>query len=69
MLRAGAPAARFWKITFAQLRDRIVEAGSLTNERMDEFLALHDAKDFAWMNNIVMAVWGTAPVGVTPTTR
>jgi len=61
VMRAGTPLARFWQLTFAQLRDRIADAGLLTNDRMDQFLALHDAKDFVWLNNIIMAVWGLAP--------
>jgi SAM-dependent methyltransferase len=58
VVRAGTPLARFWQLTVAQLRDQIIPASSLTNDRMDQFLALHDAKDFIWLNNIIMAVWG-----------
>jgi SAM-dependent methyltransferase len=61
MLRAGTPQARFWQLTFAQLRDRMVNTGLITDEEMDEFLALHDHQDFVWMGGILMAVWGTAP--------
>jgi hypothetical protein len=61
VLRAGTPLARFWQLTFAQLRDRMTNSGLLTNDQIDQFLLLHEAKDFVWLNNIIMAVWGVAP--------
>jgi hypothetical protein len=60
VVRAGTPLARFWQLTVAQLRDQIIHASSLTNDQMDQFLALHDAKDFIWLSNIIMAVRGKA---------
>jgi SAM-dependent methyltransferase len=61
MLRAQTPYARLWQLTIAQLRDRIVGAGLLTDEEVDRFLALHDDGDFVAMGWVVMAVWGRKP--------
>jgi SAM-dependent methyltransferase len=60
-LRAQTPYARLWKLTIAQLRDRIVGAGLLTDEEVDRFLALHDDGDFVAMGWVMMAVWGRKP--------
>jgi SAM-dependent methyltransferase len=65
VMYAGTPAARFWRLTFEQLHERIVGSGLLTNEEMDEFLAAHDDEDFVWMGNIIMAVWGRKIPGPT----
>ncbi len=64
-MHAGTPAARFWRLTFEQLHERIVASGLLTNEEMDEFLAAHDDEDFVWMCNIIMAAWGRKTPGPT----
>jgi SAM-dependent methyltransferase len=58
ILHAGTPSARFWRLTFEQLRDRMVGSGLLTNEDLDQYLAAHEDEDFVWMGNIIMAVWG-----------
>jgi SAM-dependent methyltransferase len=61
MLRAQTPNARLWQLTIAQLRDRIVRAGLLTDEEVDRFMALHDGEDFVAMGWVMMAVWGRKP--------
>jgi SAM-dependent methyltransferase len=61
MLHAGTPAARFWQLTIAQVRDRIVGAGLLTDEEVDRFIALHDDAGFVAMGYGLMAVWGRKP--------
>jgi 2-polyprenyl-3-methyl-5-hydroxy-6-metoxy-1,4-benzoquinol methylase len=60
MFRAGTPLAQFWQLTFAQLRERIVGAG-LTEEEMEQFLALHEDAGFYAMSHTVMKVRGKKP--------
>jgi SAM-dependent methyltransferase len=60
-IHAGSTSGRMWQLTFTQCRERIVGAGLLTDEDMDEFLALFDDASFAAMDYIVMAVWGRKP--------
>jgi SAM-dependent methyltransferase len=61
MIRARTAWARVWQLTMAQLRDRIVDAGLLTNQEIDQWLALHDVEGFAAMHGIEMKVWGRKP--------
>jgi 2-polyprenyl-3-methyl-5-hydroxy-6-metoxy-1,4-benzoquinol methylase len=61
VIHAATPYARFWQLTIAQLRDRIVGAGLLTDEELDRFLALHDDASFVAMGYAIMAVWGRKP--------
>jgi SAM-dependent methyltransferase len=58
MIRAGKPNARMWQLTMTQRRDRITGAGLLTDEEMDQYLALFDDEEFVAMDYMVMAVWG-----------
>jgi SAM-dependent methyltransferase len=60
-MRADTPLARFWQLSFLQLRDRIDDAGLLTVEEGERFLALHDDPDFTAMMSTVVAVWGRKP--------
>jgi hypothetical protein len=61
MVRAGTTWAQIWQLTFAQLRGRIVGTGLLTDEDMDQLLALHKEPGFVVMNAIEMKVWGKKP--------
>jgi SAM-dependent methyltransferase len=58
VLRSGNTVARFWQLTFTQVRERTVSAGLLTPAEMDDFLALHDDEDFSCLGPVVLAVWG-----------
>jgi SAM-dependent methyltransferase len=58
MFRAGTPLARFWQLTLAQLRVRIVGTGLLTEEDMDRVLSLLDDAGFYAMSHTVMKVSG-----------
>ena len=61
MFRSRTPLSQFWQLTFAQLRGRIVGAGLLTDDEMEQFLALHDDAGFYAMSHIVMKVRGRKP--------
>jgi hypothetical protein len=45
MIRAGTASARVWQLTMAQLRDRIVGRGLLTEEELDQWVALQTTGD------------------------
>jgi SAM-dependent methyltransferase len=61
MLRSGSPWARIWQLTMQQVRGRIVGAGLLTDEEVDQWVALHDNEGFVAMHGIEMKVWGRKP--------
>jgi hypothetical protein len=54
----GDPLARFWKITFEQLQDQVLEAGLLTPAESEDYRTLLDSTEYRWMNPIFMSVWG-----------
>jgi SAM-dependent methyltransferase len=58
MQLGGNPLARFWKITFEQLQDQVLEAGLLTRAESEDYRALLDSPEYRWMNPIFMSVWG-----------
>ena len=61
MIAAGTPAARIYQLSVAQLRERIVSAGLLSDAEVDRFLALFDDPALVTMGHNVMAVWGRKP--------
>jgi hypothetical protein len=52
------PLARFWRITFEQLQDQMLEAGLLTPAESEDYRALLDSPEYRWMNPVFMSVWG-----------
>jgi SAM-dependent methyltransferase len=62
MTRGGSPDARFWRVTFTQLQERMVATGLLTDQEMEQFLALYDDPNFVLMGPVLMAVWGRRTV-------
>jgi len=62
MIRAGSALAGVWQLTMAQVRDRIVGSGLLTEEEVDEWIAVHDDEAFVVMHGIEMKAWGASPV-------
>jgi SAM-dependent methyltransferase len=61
MLRSGSPWSRVWQLTMEEVRSRVVSAGLLTDEEVDEWIALHDNEGFVAMHGIEMKVWGRKP--------
>jgi hypothetical protein len=55
-VRAQAPSTGLY-----QLRDRLVQAGLLTDEKASEYLAAFNSPDFLRIGPIFMAVWGKKP--------
>jgi hypothetical protein len=54
----GDPLAKFWKITFEQLQDQVLEAGLLTPAESEDYRALLDSTGYRWMNPIFMSARG-----------
>jgi ubiquinone/menaquinone biosynthesis C-methylase UbiE len=58
MQLGGTPSARFWKLTFEQLQDRIVQAGRLTPVECAAYIRLLECQDYRWVNLMFMSTWG-----------
>ncbi len=58
MQLGGTPSARFWKITFEQVQDHVLEAGLLTLSELEDYRALLDSSDYRWLAPTMMSVWG-----------
>jgi SAM-dependent methyltransferase len=61
MIRAGSALAGVWQLTMAQVRGRIVDSGLLTEEEVDEWIAVHDDEAFVVVHGIEMKAWGSKP--------
>lgn len=61
MVRGGTPNAEVWRLTAAQVADRLVAAGYLDAAEMPAILALFRDPTFVWMEALVMATWGRRP--------
>ena len=46
MLQGGSPVAEFFSLTAEQMRERIIESGELSVDRLDEALGLLRSPDF-----------------------
>jgi hypothetical protein len=51
--KGGSPGARLTQANFEQIREEVVNAGLITNEEVDQVLALLDDPDFA-INSLAM---------------
>ena len=58
MWRGGAPGGRIWKLSIAQLRDPIIDAGLMVPSDFDAALALCDDPRLNTMSPVMMAAWG-----------
>lgn len=61
ILRPGTHMHQFMSLSFTQLRDGIIQAGLLTNEEADDYLAAINDDSFVAMNAATIAVWGRKP--------
>ena len=50
-----------WRLSFIRVREPTVVAGLLTEQEMDDFLALLDDREFIWMGMTTIAAWGKRP--------
>jgi hypothetical protein len=59
--RGGEPIARFFQMTDALLRDRLVAAGVLTEADFDELDRAYDDPSFWFVGGTVFGAWGGRP--------
>jgi len=62
MVQGGTPMARFWSLTLETLRVRIVEAGLLTTEAIDDARTLLADPEFWDLGPGFVAAWGQRPI-------
>lgn len=58
ILHGGTPGARFWWLTYTQYRERMVGTGLITEQGIEQLLALFDDPAFVWMHATLIAAWG-----------
>jgi SAM-dependent methyltransferase len=58
MQLGGTPSARFWKITFEQIQNQVLESGHLTSAEVEEYLNLLQSPEYRWLAPMFMSVWG-----------
>jgi ubiquinone/menaquinone biosynthesis C-methylase UbiE len=58
VLQGGLPVAEFYSLSAEQIRERIIESGELSQERLDEALELLKSPDFWAFGGAGVAVWG-----------
>lgn len=58
VLQGGSPVAEFFSLTADQMRERIIESGDLSADRLDEALGLLKSPDFWAFGGGGVAVWG-----------
>jgi len=61
VLQGGSPTAEFFRLTAEQMRDRILAFGALTEERLDQAIALLKDASFWTFADAIVAVWGQRP--------
>jgi hypothetical protein len=61
VLQGGSPVAEFFSLTAEQMRERIIESGELSVDRLDEALGLLKSPDFWAFGGGGVAVWGQRP--------
>ena len=61
MMRGATQAARFWRLSYTQLRETLLGSGQLDAEDFNACLALFDDPNFVFMGPTLMAIWGRRP--------
>src|SRR5262249_4594109 len=60
-MRPGMSVTLFYRVSWTQLGARLVGAGLLTAQEMEQYLALHDDPAFVSLSNILRGGWGRRP--------
>src|SRR5712692_3021483 len=55
------PVATLYRLTFAKLRERVVQQGRLTAAEVEQFMTDVQSPDFHALSSIVFAAWGRRP--------
>jgi hypothetical protein len=61
VMEGDSPGARWFKISMAHLRPRLVGPGKLTDPEVDQMLQLFDDPRWSALSPIIMAAWGRRP--------
>jgi len=57
-LNGGSPLAEFWRLTFTQFRERMLDAGLVSERQADDICQLFANPEFAFTTFTVWAAWG-----------
>jgi ubiquinone/menaquinone biosynthesis C-methylase UbiE len=58
MQLGGTPSALFWKVTFEQVQDQVLEAGLLTEAEANSYRMLLESPTYRWLQPVMMSAWG-----------
>ena len=58
VMHGGSPGARWFQLSLAHLRPRLVEADLLTDAEVDRMLELFDDPNWAALSPLIVAAWG-----------
>jgi SAM-dependent methyltransferase len=61
VMEGGSPGARWFKISLAHLRPRLVAPGMLTDDEVDRMLELFDDPNWSAFSPVIVAAWGMKP--------
>ena len=56
-------AAEMWRLSVERCRPALVARGDLTDDEVDQSVALHDDETFTFLYPIIVAAWADAPWG------
>jgi hypothetical protein len=60
-MEGGSASARWFRLSLAQLRERLVRAGGVEDAEIGEMLVMFEDPEFAAWTPIIVAAWGQAP--------
>jgi ubiquinone/menaquinone biosynthesis C-methylase UbiE len=63
MQLGGTPTAQFWRVTFEQLRDQVLERGLLSPSELEAYCTLLEQPGYRWLSATMMSAWGRRPAG------
>lgn len=61
VVRGGTPEARYWRLTWEQLRPQLVRSRLLSEWDVEEFIELLNDPNHAWLSPTIVAAWGRRP--------
>jgi SAM-dependent methyltransferase len=61
VMEGGSPGARWFRLSLAHLRPRLVGTGLLSDAEVDRMLALFDDPNWAAYSPIIVGAWGRRP--------
>jgi SAM-dependent methyltransferase len=54
-------ATEMWRLSVERFRPTLVARGDLTDDEIDQVLALHDDENFSFLYPVIVAAWGRRP--------